>query len=313
MEFDFIQTRFSLEIAENIRKARRKLLENFDAEVAERLNVFHEASHATIDKLQAILWALTKYELSSQGVFFDEENLTFQMLNETAPDFVDKKLYAIKWNGEYCQPYGITHPIAQKLIARAANRDLPYRGVLFDYENTIGTTEPEEHLVFTCVDDLGNQIDPDTARRFFNLNARTYDLPDAFDSTPLEPFFESQKAVIIADNAEKTAKQFDAEVEKLERWSEDRKTSLDLKIKEIDKQIRDLKKNTRNLHTLDEKIANQRNLRAAETERMNLRRKLFAAQDAIDDERDKLIAAAEKSLTNKITTQRIFAIDWRIV
>ena len=195
MEFDFIQTRFSLEIAENIRKARRKLLENFDAEVAERLNVFHEASHATIDKLQAILWALTKYELSHQGVFFDEENLTFQMLNETAPDFVDKKLYAIKWNGEYCQPYGITHPIAQKIIARAANRDLPYRGVLFDYENTIGkisvieqlpkksgklmlskttigTTEPEEHLVFTCVDDLGNQIDPDTARRFFNLNAR---------------------------------------------------------------------------------------------------------------------------------------------
>lgn len=286
--------------------------------------------------MQAILWALTKYELSHQGVFFDEENLTFQMLNETAPDFVDKKLYAIKWNGEYCQPYGITHPIAQKLIARAANRDLPYRSVLFDYENTIGkisviellpkksgklmlskitigTTEPEEHLVFTCVDDLGNQIDPDTARRFFNLNARTYDLPDAFDSTPLEPFFENQKAAIIADNAEKTAKQFDAEVEKLERWSEDRKTSLDLKIKEIDKQIRDLKKNTRNLHTLDEKIANQRNLRAAETERMNLRRKLFAAQDAIDDERDKLIAAAEKSLTNKITTQRIFAIDWRIV
>ena len=336
MEFDFIQTRFSLEIAENIRKARRKLLENFDAEVAERLNVFHEASHATIDKLQAILWALTKYELSHQGVFFDEENLTFQMLNETAPDFVDKKLYAIKWNGEYCQPYGITHPIAQKLIARAANRDLPYCGVLFDYENTIGkisvieqlpkksgklmlskitigTTEPEEHLVFTCVDDLGNQIDPDTARRFFNLNARTYDLPDAFDSTHLEPFFESQKAAIIADNAEKTAKQFDAEVEKLERWSEDRKTSLDLKIKEIDKQIRDLKKNTRNLHTLDEKIANQRNLRAAETERMNLRRKLFAAQDAIDDERDKLIASAEKSLTNKITSKIIFAIEWRIV
>ena len=108
-------------------------------------------------------------------------------------------------------------------------------------------------------------------------------------------------------------RQFDAEVEKLERWSEDRKTSLDLKIKEIDKQIRDLKKNTRNLHTLDEKIANQRNLRAAETERMNLRRKLFAAQDAIDDERDKLIAAAEKSLTNKITSQIIFAIEWRIV
>ena len=127
-EFDFIQEQFSVEIGENMRRARQKLLENFDAEVAERLNVFHEASSATIDKMQAILWALTKHELEGTGAFFDDENLNFQMLDPNNRDVHDKKLYSIKWIGDYCEPYGITHPIAEKLIARAASRDLPYRG-----------------------------------------------------------------------------------------------------------------------------------------------------------------------------------------
>lgn len=84
-EFDFIQEMFAHEIGENMRNARRKLLENFDAEVAERLNVYQEASSATIDKMQALLWALTRHELDGTGAFFDEENLTFQMFQSPEP------------------------------------------------------------------------------------------------------------------------------------------------------------------------------------------------------------------------------------
>lgn len=50
-----------------------------------------------------------------------------------------------------------------------------------------------------------------------------------------------------------------------------------------------------------------------DTERMNMRRRLFESQDAIDAERDKLIKNAEKSLQKPVKSQIIFAIDWRIV
>lgn len=335
-EFDFVQEMFATEIGENIRSARRKLLENFDAEVAERLNVFHEASSATIDRMQALLWALTKHELDGTGVFFDEENLTFQMYNPTNLTVPDKKLYAIKWVGDYCEPYGISHPIAERLIARALNRDLPYRGILFDYDNTVGKVtaleqlpkksgklmltkisigedDPEEHLVISCVDDLGNTIDQETARRLFNLKAKTYDINEAFESKKLEEIFESQKAEIIRVNNQKTEQEFDAEVEKLERWSTDRKTALEIKLKELDKKIREVKKTARAPHTLEEKIEIQRQQQKLDSERMTMRRKLFEAQDAIDAERDKLIENAEKSLQKPIKSQIIFAIDWRIV
>ena len=155
-------------------------------------------------------------------------------------DVPDKKLYAIKWIGDFCEPYGITHPIAEKLISRALNRDLPYRGILFDYDNTPGKitaleqlpkksgklmlskvtigddSVPEDHLVISCVDDLGNTIEQDTARRLFNLNARAYDINEPFNPGKLEEIFESQKAEILRQNAEIAEKEFDAEVEKLE-------------------------------------------------------------------------------------------------
>lgn len=336
-EFDFIQEMFATEIGENMRSARRKLIENFDAEVAERLNVFQEASSETIDKMQALLWALTRHELDGTGAFFDEKNLTFQMFNPQNRDVPDKKLYAIKWVGDYCEPYGITHPIAEKLISRALNRDLPYRGILFDYDNTPGKitaleqlpkksgklmlskvtiggdSDPEDHLVISCVDDLGNTIEQGTARRLFNLNARTYDINEPFTPGKLEEVFESQKAEILRQNAEISEKEFDAEVEKLESWSNDRKNALEIKLKEMDKKIRELKKTSRQPHTLEEKIELQRQQKTLDTERMNMRRKLFEAQDAIDVERDKLIKNAEKSLQKPVKSKIIFAIDWRIV
>ena len=179
---------------------------------------------------------------------------------------------------------------------------------------TIGDdSAPEDHLVISCVDDLGNTIEQDTARRLFNLNARAYDINETFNPGKLEEIFESQKAEILRQNAQNAQKEFDAEVEKLESWSNDRKNALEIKLKEMDKKIRELKKTSRQPHTLEEKIELQRQQKTLDTERMNMRRKLFEAQDAIDAERDKLIKNAEKSLQKPVRSQIIFAIDWRIV
>lgn len=81
----------------------------------------------------------------------------------------------------------------------------------------------------------------------------------------------------------------------------------------MDKKIRELKKTSRQLHTLEEKIELQRQQKTLDTERMNMRRKLFEAQDAIDAERDKLIKNAEKFLQKPVKSQIIFAIDWKII
>ena len=177
----------------------------------------------------------------------------------------------------------------------------------------IAIGDDEEYLVISCVDDLGNVVDPDTARRFFGLDAKTYAINETFDSPKLGEIFEMQKAEIMRGHNDSAEREFDAEVEKFERWCEDQKGTLERDIENLDKEIRDLKKEARAQHTLEEKIKFQRMQKEAESKRMNARRKLFDAQDAIDRERDRLIENAEKSLQKRITSQIIFAIDWRIV
>ncbi len=338
IEFDFIQERFSTEIKENVRQARKKLIENFDAEVAERLNVWQENTHTTIDRLQVLLWGLTRHELGNErGVFFDEENMTFQMLQLIEFGYNTKKIFGIKRTSEHCEQYGVSHPLAQRLIQRALNRDLPYQGILFDYENArskvsalerlpkksgkltlskLKIGEDEEHLIISCIDDLGNAIDQDIARRLFNLkSAKAYDLLPFDDKTQkrLDEVLFSEQQKILEKNLIRDTKIFDDEVEKLEKWSDDRKASLEIKLKEIDKSIKEMKKEVRSQRTLEEKVAMQRKQSAAESERMALRKKLFVMQDEIDSERDRLISAAESAMRQETQAQTIFSIEWRIV
>lgn len=337
-EFDFMRDEFAVEIGENMRTARRKLLENFDAEVAERLNIFQEASSATIGRMQALLWALTKHELAGSGTFFDEENLTFQMTNPCLANAYGKSLYSLKRGNYSSVLYGVTTPLARELIDRAIGRELPRALLIFDYGGSVGKitaienlpaksgrlmlsklsigsgADIEEHLVLSCVDAFGREIDQEVARRFFNLNAAVCQIDgSSFDFSALDAVFERRKAEIVKAGKLKSEKEFDAEIEKLERWSQDRKNALEIKLKDMDKRVRELKKTFRQPHTLEEKIELQRRQKALDNERMNMRRKLFEAQDAIDAERDKLIENAEKSLQKPVNSQIIFAIDWRIV
>lgn len=331
-KFDEVQEKFANEIGENMRSARQKLLENFDSEVAERLNVFHNKSSATIDKMQILLWELTKHELQNNNVYFNERDLSFEMPTQNNSG---KKIYAIKRSESNCEPYGISHPIADNLIKHALDRKLPDAQITFIYDKsvekipaieklskrsgklmlskiTIGDDDKEEHLVLSCIDNVGNVVEQDTARQLFNLNAKVEGISTSLNIHKLNEIFEKQRVEIINKYNEKTESEFEEEVEKLDNWSSDRKTSLELKILEIDKKIIEIKKIIRTHHTMEEKLLLRKKQRALETERTTMRRKLYDAQDTIDAEHDKLIDNAEKSFFKPIRTQTIFAIEWKI-
>lgn len=63
---------------------------------------------------------------------------------------------------------------------------------------------------------------------------------------------------------------YNEEVEKLERWSEDRRIALDLRIKQLDAEIKEARKTARQLPSLKEKMEAKRSLKALERERDNI-------------------------------------------
>ena len=73
-EFDQLQLELELEITESMKTTRRKLLENFDDEVREKLKVQDEASKSCLNRYERLLTQLTRHELRDHAEFLDESS-----------------------------------------------------------------------------------------------------------------------------------------------------------------------------------------------------------------------------------------------
>src|SRR5258706_14162218 len=83
--FDQLQLELSLEINEAMSQTRQKLLENFDDEVREKLQVRDEAAKIYLDRFEHQLMRLTEHELRSEAQFSDVA--TFYL--RTRPEWVN--------------------------------------------------------------------------------------------------------------------------------------------------------------------------------------------------------------------------------
>jgi adenine-specific DNA-methyltransferase len=116
----------------------------------------------------------------------------------------------------------------------------------------------------------------------------------------------------LAEFDKRNVEFFDEEVLKLDRWSEDLKQGLEREIKEIDKQIRETLKTAALAQSLQNKLAEQKVIKALEKTRNTKRRELFDAQDAIDAQREELIVNIEKELKRRRSVAPLFLLRWEV-
>ena len=105
---------------------------------------------------------------------------------------------------------------------------------------------------------------------------------------------------------------FDEEVGKLERWSDDLKLGLEREIKDFDQQVKEIRRDSQAATALTEKLAAQKRLKQAESERNKKRRELYDAQDEIDQQREVLIAKIEGQLRMESKTLKLYAFRWSL-
>lgn len=91
-----------------------------------------------------------------------------------------------------------------------------------------------------------------------------------------------QKADILQVNAERNAGFFDNEMDKLDKWADDVKNSLEIELKELDKEIKFRKTEAKKILSLEEKVKTQRQIKEMEKKRNSLRMNLYQAQDEVD-------------------------------
>jgi adenine-specific DNA-methyltransferase len=338
--FDQLQLELSLEINEAMTHARRKLLENFDDEVREKLKVRSESTNVYLSRFEHQLMRLARYELGDDAQFIDDSSFRLA----TRPGWVGPRasiptgLYELPRRSGEAHLFRINHPLGEAIVARARSLSLSVAELALDYsghDGRISQIEPlvgksgwlkaslltvealgqsEDHLLLAGTTDDGAELSAEAASRLMTIGGQVTGETGLLESfTPhLDRSLAEQQDAIRRTISTRNAQFFEAEADKLDGWADDLKVGLEREIKELDRQIKEARRAATAALTLEEKLAGQKAVKALEVERNTKRRSLFEAQDRIDEQRSELIASIEGRLEQTVTSEELFTVRWGV-
>jgi len=335
--FKQLQLDLSGEISEAMVKARRLLLENFDEEVQDKLRVRAEDSRAALNRYERMLMDLTKAELGEHAEF-DQGGFTLKRSPGVELDGIDLGRYELPRRSGESHLYRLSHPLALWITEQAKTRQLSGARLAFDYDgygiqvstlkayrgqtgwltvkllsvDTLGQQEQHVIVAATTADGVAlAEDDPEKLLRF-PAHVRPLGLFAAGD-TALSADMETRKLQLLREINQRNLGYFEQEVEKLDAWADDLKLGLEQSIKEIDREIKEIRRTAATAPTLDEKLSWQKRQRELEGKRNKLRRELFTRQDEIEAQRNDLISSLELQLQQQVREKSLFTIEWELV
>ena len=135
MEFNLLREELDDQISEAMNQTRQQLLENFDSEVHEKLKVNLQASQEYLNRYESLLLQLTRFKLGDAALFNDKEPI-FDLLSNPYPDQqIPLGRYKLGPAVDDAHIYRLGHPLAQCMVSSAANAELPFVHLTFDYSN----------------------------------------------------------------------------------------------------------------------------------------------------------------------------------
>jgi len=333
-ELDQLQRDLETQISTGHRDAREKLLDNFDREVVEKVRV---DSTTMLDRFNDQLWRLTRHVLAEHASFADDG---FSFLLHTNPfpgETINRGPYRMAKGVEDANTYRVGHPLAQRVLARARELEPQPAEVAFDYAGSgrniaileplrgrsgwlacahvgMSALESEDQLVFAGVGDDGVRIDQAQCRRLFDLPAEAgalRRLPDAV-AAELEHALTAHRQTLLAEMTARDGHWFDTEMDKFDRWAEDRRDSLKAELADMDEALKEAKKLARFAPTLPEKLERQRAALRLEEKREEAWRAYDEASRDIDRQKDELLDEIGRRLEQGVEQTALFTLRWRL-
>ena len=179
--------------------------------------------------------------------------------------------------------------------------------------STTALGQAEDHLLLAGVTDAGQPLHTEDAEKLLRLPAQVLE-SDLFMQPPAaldEDTLRLEREQMAAVNTRNLG-YFDAEVQKLDAWADDLKVGLENEVKELDRDIKDVRRTATVAATLEEKLHWQKRQRELEDKRNQLRRRIFDRQDEIDAQRSRLIDDLEGRLDSRHQTITAFTVQWEL-
>ena len=341
--FNQLRQDMDYELTNVMKHTQRQLLDHFDEEVRDKLRTRGTDAVQARNRFEELLLRFTRHELRDCADFVPDDPAGGFHLRQLPPLPFPKPAPPL---GHYEMPrqsaeahyYRLGHPLALALLQRAKDRQLPPATLEFDYDQSPGLisalknlrgqsgwlglscftvrtpAQAEDYLLCAASTDAGLVLDQETATRLLRLPG--WLLPPAPATEPpatLREVAAQQRAQVEAAIGARNARFFEDEAAKLEGWAEDQKLTLERDLKDLDRQLKEVRRAAAAALTLQAKLEGQKQLKALEATRSQKRRALFEAQDDVDRRRDDLITTVEQQLRQELSCKELFAVRWVLV
>jgi ERCC4-related helicase len=345
--FDALQKEMEPEIEANIEHTKKKLLENFDEEVIQRLKINLNAGKDYLSRFEHMLWAITEHGLSASARF-EHKNNQFELITNPFPQIpIHTGMYQLVRSDEGRKTevqlapntsiYRSGHPLAQAVIEHCKQNGDALGRLEFHLSNSgkkVAALEPfigksgwmqvslfsihsfelEEYLLVSCVTEENEAIAGNIASKFWNLqqDALSKEAPTHSVRLSLQGQMQQEQNLCLLEAQERNSQYYNEEIDKLDKWADDMKLSLEKEIKDLEFEIRLRKNESRKILELERKLAIQREIKDMEKQRNEKRRNLFEAQDAIDERKENLLNEIEQRIKQEIKMSDLFTIKWSL-
>jgi superfamily II DNA or RNA helicase len=338
--FRRLQAELDEQIQTRMRDTRKLLMEHFDEDVHERLKVNLAGTQEKLDRISRLFWEVTKHILSDLAEF-DDISLTFKLLRAPISSTSMGRYHLISKrsdniSGEFL--YRLSHPLGEHVLNEAKSYVCPVAEVTFDITNhptrismvnnlkgrtgwlrmqqlRIDSFDSQEYLLFSAIDEGGNNIDQESCEKLFNcfgFAGGIVVLPEGVKQRLVADQERHAKAT-IARNFEENNRHFFEARDQLDKWADDMEMAAQKELDDTKRQIRDLQRRSRHAETMSEQYSLQEEISKLERKKRSMRERIFDLEDEIAEKRDRLIDALEKRMQQKTTTTPLFTIRWKVI
>jgi SNF2 family DNA or RNA helicase len=334
IEYAFNKLQQDMEPMLSVREenARKTLLNHFDRDVVLTLKSRRDQSNDFLDNYQQVLMDLARAELPSaqfgrnhfeyNGNRFD---LSWVQAQKNNSDFfrLQSTEHMLAWDllhkAKARKPEGEVMPPAQlafsynKLDGHYAALQ-PYigqSGILKVVKLSFAYAETrEEHLLVMALTDAGERLTAEDAEHLLRVPATIIKSLSALDVSALQAIQETLESEKAAQTEAQLNVFFEQENTKLERWAEDRRQALFLTVEELDRAIKELKRDARQLDSLADKLVAKRQLKQKERERDDALNDYNQAKKHIEQQEDKLLDEIYEKLETTHKVEELFTVRW---
>ncbi|MES1928859.1 helicase domain-containing protein [Salinisphaera dokdonensis CL-ES53] len=343
-QFDQLQLELETHIDAAMQQTRQQLLEHFDADVHDRLRINLAESKHYLGKLEQNLWQLTRGVLADHARFDDSQN-SFRLENcppglATSNTQTLLGTYRMTRFPESGHKYRLQHPLAQWVIDRGKALETPDASLVIDYSShrAAGGARRsriealtaqcgwlqlerldidsagghERHLLLAAVDDHGQALDEETTADLLRVAGEINTGSTGPAPEQLQAAVDRCADSVLSAVSERNQQYFLDAIEKLDNRAADLKNGLEQSLKELDRDIRATKQQARSIADLEGKIELHQKINGLEKRRNQQRRDLYAAQDQIDEDKERLIDDVQSRLKQQTERESIYRLRWHI-